>query len=323
MEIDIKAGISAVLQREKKVFQQHVNRISALDDPCLRRLYYSRHDWDKATETGDSLQGIFETGSILEPVIERIISQIGEASTPQWRIVGSQLSTNDNLLKEYQISGTIDGFVQVKIDRQWVTIGVIDIKTSSPNIFPQINDYASLARYPWTRKYRGQLQLYALAHNLEQCFILFVNKTNLYDMKFVNFPLDMAYCDKLLEKAKKVNDAIETEIPPVGINDPDECRRCKFFSFCCPDISTGGNLEIIDNGELEAILERIADLEPSAKEYKQLEKTRDALLVKGKDWACGRWLIAWKKIPKVFKPRPAKEGFTREEWKKKIICSES
>jgi hypothetical protein len=318
-EIDITTGIKAVLGRKKKVIQQHVNRISALDDPCLRKLYYMRHDWDKAVETKDDLQGIFETGTILEPVIERIVSEVGQASNPPFRIVGSQTSTNDNLLKEYQISGTIDGFLQIK-NGEWQTAGVVDIKTMSPNIFAQVNDYNSLSRYPWTRKYRGQLQLYALAHNLETCFILLVNKSNLYDMKLIEFPLDMTYCDNLLEKAKTINAAIESETPPDGINDPDECPRCQFCSFCCPSYSTGGNVELCNNAELETVLDRMAELKPAIDEYNELESTRDSLLVKGQDWVCGKWLIAWKQITKVFKPQPAKDGYERVEFRKSITA---
>jgi len=325
MTIDIQSGIRAVLHRKKKVFQQHVNRISGMDDPCLRSLYYARHDWDKASAIDDGLQGIFETGNVLEPVIERIVSEVGLESTPQWRIVGTQTSTNDNLLKEYQISGTIDGFLQIKDPERikdnnsgWVTLGVVDIKTMSPNIYPRINDFESLGRFPWTRRYRGQLMLYALAHNLEMCYLLLDNKQNLFEMKLISFPVDMAYCDNLLEKAKIVNEAIETETPPVGISDPDTCPKCKFFSFCCPDIVTGKDLQVIDNDELAAVLDRMAELEPVEKEYCELEKQRDALLIKGQDVACGNWLVIWKKIIKNFGASPAKEAFTREEWRKSI-----
>lgn len=319
-EIDIQNGIKTVLKRKKKVIQQHVNRISALDDVCLRRLYYMRHDWDKAVETEDSLQGIFETGNILEPIIERVVSEIGQSSNPLWRIVGTQTSTNDNLLKEYQISGTIDGFLQVyNEDGQWETLGVVDIKTMSPNVFPQINDYESLGRYSWTRRYRGQVMLYALAHNLENCFLLLVNKQNLYDMKLISFPVDMAYCDGLLAKAKAVNKAVETENPPAKINDPDECPKCKFFSFCCPELSTGGNLQVVDNVELETILDRMEELQPEVDEYEELQKVRDNILAKGQDLACGKWLVQWKAIEKNFKAQPAKEAFTRQEWRKTII----
>ena len=320
MKVDIQTGIEAVLQSKKKLYPSHVNRISGLDDPCLRRLYYSRHDWDKANETSTFLQGIFETGKTLEPKIEQIVIEVGLASTPRWRMVGRQTPTHDALFKEHQISGTTDEFLQIETgDDMWETVGAIDVKTMSPNIYPRITDYASLSRYPWTKKYRGQAMLYSLGHNLDRCFLLLVNKNNLYEMKIIEFEVDMGYCDELLAKAKAVNKAIASETPPPQIVDAGECSKCRFLSHCCPDISTGGNLEMIDNDELEAILDQMAELEEHHDQYKDLAKTLDAMLYKGKDIACGNWLVTWKEIVKNFKAQPAKEGFTRTEYHKTII----
>jgi hypothetical protein len=318
MEINIQSGIASVLASKKKMFPQHVNRISAMDDPCLRRLFYMRTAWDKAEKTDDNLQGVFETGTILEPVIERIVSEVGQASSPRWRIVGTQTTTNDELLKKYQISGTIDGFLQVESDGKWETVGVCDIKTMSPNVFPQVNSYDDLMKYSWTRRYRGQLMLYSLAHNIENCFILAVNKSNLFDMKLIQFQVDMQYCENLLQKASIVNQAVKKDTAPDGINDPKECPRCKFYSYCCPPISTGGNMEMVDNPELEAILNRISELEPQADEYDELVKSRDKILIQGHDVTCGNWIVQWNKVEKSFKPQPAKDGFTRTEWRKTI-----
>jgi CRISPR/Cas system-associated exonuclease Cas4 (RecB family) len=291
---NIQTGIAAVLSPKKKAFPQHVNRISALDDPCNRRLYYMRAAWDKATEIDDKLAGVFESGNILEPIIERIASEVGQLSNPPFRIVGTQTPTNDGLLKNYQISGTIDGFLQIKDGESWKTAGVVDIKTMSPNIYPRINDYESLGRYSWTKKYRGQLQLYALAHNLENCYILFVNKSNLYEMKLIEFPIDMAYCESLLKKAEIVNDAVAKEMPPPGVNHPKECTSCRWYSFCCPDLITGTETVTSDNEELEAILDRMGELEKSADEYSDLEKQRDYILIKGQNLSVGPWFITWK-----------------------------
>jgi hypothetical protein len=241
------------------------------------------------------------------------------AASPRWRIVGSQTPTSDALLKQYQISGSIDGFLQVETaPGVWLTLGVVDIKTMSGNIYPRVETYDDLARYPWTRKYRGQVMLYALAHNVERCFLLLVNKQNLYQMRLLEFPLDMAYCEALLCKAKTINDALEAGTPPEGIDDPDICPKCQFYSFCAPDITTGGNLEVSDNEELETVLERLDELSPTAQEYSELEDLRDKLLVKGQDVACGRFLVTWKKLTIN---RKASEARTETQWRKKIMAT--
>jgi len=316
---NIQSGIDTVLSAKDKRYPCHVNRISQLDDPCLRRLYYYRHDWDKAKPTELSLQGIYETGNILEPVISRIISETGEATSPKWRIVGTQTTTNDSLLKEHQISGTIDGFLQIRNEgEQWQTIGVVDIKTVNPNIYQTLTDYQSLGRYFWTKKWRGQLMLYSLAHNLGRCFLLLVNKTNLYDMRLLDFEVDMAYCDELLAKAKAVNKAIKTDTPPPQINNANECQRCSFFAFCSPNLKSTGDLKMIENNELAVILDRLSELETAADEYADLEKQRDALLSKGQDVICGNWMVMWKKSIKHYKEQLAKAAHDQESWSKTI-----
>ncbi|MFA6358993.1 MAG: PD-(D/E)XK nuclease family protein, partial [Candidatus Omnitrophota bacterium] len=287
MNIDIARGISLVLNSKRRLSPQHTNRASSLDDPCERRLYYRRVNWDKAAPTPESLLGVFETGTILEPIIERIISEVGVLSDPPFRIVGSQTPTNDKFMRQYEISGHIDGFLQILSNGQWVTVGVVDIKTCSANIYPRINSYDDLAKYSWTKAYRGQLQTYALAHELENCFILFVNKHDLYQMKFVHFPLDMEYMERIIQKAERINLAVACAEPPQGINDGDKCPDCPFFSWCAPDFTTGGNLRIIDDAELEAVMDRMGELSESAGEYEDLKKQRDDMLVKGRDVCVG------------------------------------
>lgn len=77
-------------------------------------------------------------------------------------------------------------------------------------------------------------------------------------------------------------------------------------------------MEMVDNPELEAILNRISELEPQADEYDELVKSRDKILIQGHDVTCGNWIVQWNKVEKSFKPQPAKDGFTRTEWRKTI-----
>lgn len=310
-------GITTVLGRLKKRFPQQANRLSNLDDPCERRLYYRRAEWDKAATVDDGLQGIFETGNRLEPIIMEILGEIGRASNPPWRIVGNQQPVKDSLMLRYQITGTIDGILQRRIPEAapWANVAVCDVKTMSPHVFAAINSYEDLGKYPWTRSYRGQLMGYALGMNLTDCVIIAVNKSNLYDIKAIEFPLDLDYMDGLLEKAERVNMAVSAGTPPAGINTKAECSRCPFLGFCCPPLETGGNMEIVDNPELEAILEALDRLEASADQYSALEKERDALLQQGKDVCVGRFKVSWKKVEGTRKPSA---GGSYSYWRKSI-----
>jgi hypothetical protein len=152
--------------------------------------------------------------------------------------------------------------------------------------------------------------LYALAHNVERCFILAVNKSNLYDMKMIEFGLDMEHLDGLLAKAKIVNKAIEANEPPQGINDPETCQRCQWLSYCSPDLTIGADVQFFDNAELESILNRMDELSPQANEYGDLEKARDSMLRKGQNCVIGDWFITWKET-------------SNHAWRKKITKMKS
>jgi hypothetical protein len=299
----MRAAIRKCMLAKGRPYPQHTNRISQLDHPCERELFYQRTAWTERAPRDANFQGILETGTVLEPVIERILSTIGEESDPKFRIVGQQMPTNDAFLNRLNITGSVDGFLQLytlpelatgnMAASRWETVSVADIKTASPFVFAQIEDYPSLMRFPWTRAYRGQLMLYALAHNLEKCTIIFVNKSNLWDIKIVNFPVDMDYCERLLLKAERINAAVETGDPPPGVNDPDVCPKCPFVAYCAPDYATGEGVEVVDDTELESVLERMDVLEDFAADYKALQSYRDLMLRKGQDVAVGRFLITW------------------------------
>ncbi len=305
MDINVQAGIDKILESKKKPRPITANHCSSLDDPCLRRLYYRRTAWELATPVDSGLAGIWATGSKLEPVIENIINEVGLNSTPRWRIIAKQIETRDTLFDEHQITGTIDGLFQVEIDGKWTTLGVADIKTMSGNIYPNINCYADLDRYPWTRGYKGQLQLYSLAHNYEQCFIIAVSKQNLYNIKIIQFPVDFAYCDRLLVNAKIVNEAVFLDSPPGKRNHPDQCTDCQFAALCKPEYATGGDISIEVCAELEEILLKLEGFDLARKKIKELESRRDFLLVKGKDIVVGEYMVTWKQA-------------TNGTWRKKI-----
>lgn len=312
MEIN---GIHSVLEHEKKLYPCHVNRISSMGHPCNRYLYYCRTAWDKAAPTEDGLQGIFNTGNILEPQIEKIFTDVGLACDPPLRIIGTQMSTKDKLLEEYQISGTIDGFLQKNNGESWHTLGVIDIKTSSVNIFNSLQGPESLEKYPWTRRYKAQLMLYALAHNEEHCYILFINKNNLYDMKIIDFPVDMSYAESLLQKANEINKAIKAKKPPAKINEPAECTRCTFASLCCPDIQAGEGISIRESVELADALDLYDELKPFKKEFDAVERRLKGMLTPGQAIIAGDYLITWKLVQGVKKPS---EGGPYEYFKKTV-----
>ena len=83
-----------------------------------------------------------------------------------------------------------------------------------------------------------------------------------------------------------------------------------------PGLKPSGNLEIIDNDELAAVLDRLEELSPMAEEIADLEKQRDTMLTKGQDVACGGWMVLWSRSEQH---RKAQAEQIVEVWRKKIV----
>jgi len=312
---DISNDSFNYLKTKSKVWPCHTNRASQLDDPCERRLVYMRTAWQNAKPAGPYLQGIFETGKEVEPLIEKILSELGRSASPRWRIVGAQSEIDSRMQKTHQITGHIDGLMQVENEEDgWDTACVCDIKTCSDHVFNSINGYDDLVRYPWTKKYRGQLFLYALGLEVEKCCIIFVNKQNLYNIKPIYFDLDYGYGEDLLQKAERVNAHVDAGTLPDKINSPEDCSRCAYAHMCLPDLIATGNLQLFNNEEIEELLNQRDEVQEAKKQFDAIERQLKKKLIEGQDILCGEFIVQWKEVIKK-----AYEVAASKYWKKTVI----
>lgn len=319
---DILGDVQKHLRSLARVLPHQSNWASSLADPCVRRLVYYRTNWDVQTEPAPRLQGIFETGKKIERVVVNILNEIGQEARPEWELVARGGKVNDDFCKKHQIGGVPDVFLKVwprtggRDDRPKM-LGPVEVKGLDPNVFRTINAVEDLDQKKWLRRYIGQLTIYELQCNFERGWFLLINKSNLYDYKFIELPLDLAYAESLVQKADEVNAHIAAGTLPEALNDPDECRDCPFASLCCPSCGTGGTLSVIESEELEGCLLRLDEMKDTAKEIDSLDKQRDAILdnYKGKDLLCGDFMIKWTHLSGT---HPAKPPTPWEQWRKKI-----
>lgn len=291
----IRQGASRYLESLRKMTPRHTNRVSDIGHKCLAYLYFSRVNWDKAESIPESLIGIFETGNEIEDLfISAFNRHIGRQCEPELRIVGQSTAVvNDKLLRDYQISGTLDGYLQAKVDGEWKTHCVIDVKSASGNLIDHYNDYEGLFLHSWSSRYPTQLMLYALANNMEKCCLMFVNKNNHYDYRTLFFDVDMEVCDKALQKADIINKAIEAQQVPEKFERPDICDRCRFKSWCNPTLTYTNETKTNTDPELENTLRRIDELDEAQSELNKLKKQLDSMLIKGQNVATASHLITW------------------------------
>lgn len=259
---------------------QHSNRISGLGHPCARYLTYCRTHWSELGGVDLFLKGIFETGNELEPVIERIISRAGQKADPRWRLVGAQMPIVDKFFAEHQITGTIDGKLQIDLDGEWINHAAADIKTCSPFTFDRFSSPEDLLRDDAHFGYRwyAQLTMYAFGMNLEHAALIMVNKTNLFNVKVICWKIDYELCESLVQKADEINFAVDKwrvrdddERHPEKINRPKLCSDCKVAHICNPKI-VHEQEAVFDDAEAEGLIAERFEHEEASERHKQVSE---------------------------------------------------
>jgi hypothetical protein len=301
---DIIDDVTKYLETLKTQWAVKSNRASMLDDICSRRLVYYRTEYDKAKPVSDYLQGIFKTGTELEDLTRTVVlNKAGLGANPRWRLSGSQTSIQDNTFKQYQITGHIDGILQVEIETdRWENFGPADIKHLSRFTFQAINRHEDLQKFSYSRKWNGQIQLYAFGMNYSYGTLILVSKENLFNIKVIRVPVDMEYVENLLQKAKAINEHVEAGTMPDQINNAKECMNCPFAHICLPDLESTGNLKIIEDDEIEELLKTRDEFAEYAKLYKKADDELKSKLVEGQDIMIGDYLVQWKFIEGERKP---------------------
>ncbi len=271
---DVAGDVTALI--EGSSWQpQHTNRISGLGHPCARFLTYCRTHWEELGGIDIFLKGIFQTGNELEPVIERIISRAGQKAEPRWRLVGAQMPIVDKFFAEHQITGTIDGKVQIWFEGEWINYAAADIKACSPFTFDKFNVPADLLRDDGHFGYRwyAQLTMYAFGMNLEYAALIMVNKTNLFNVKVICWEIDLELCESLVQKADVINISVDEwrknsddRHHPPKINRPKLCTDCKVAHVCNPQIEYEQEA-IFEDDEAEGLIAERFELDDANKRH--------------------------------------------------------
>lgn len=293
-------------------YPRHVHRISDVGHPCERYLYHAIVDWAKRPPVEPSLQGIFNTGNMLEKEMFVFFNaEVGPRMDPPMCLIKPTKSETDKLLRQHKISGTEDW--HLCIDGHTVEpIGILDGKSCSENAYRRYTDIDSLRRSPYAYKYSPQVQLYNFANNFERGGLMFYNKTNPYhDWRIIDVPVDFGYVEGVLQKCDRVNKAIDNGKEPPKICEPFWCTTCPFEPICLPELEVSGSGQVLNTSdELEQMVQRLMELKPLASEYNDTLKSVKSHLVKGQDLVTKGAIITWKKSTVNM---PAKEAYSYEK----------
>jgi CRISPR/Cas system-associated exonuclease Cas4 (RecB family) len=256
----IISDVNETYEKKRKVFPCTSNRASSIGDACIRKLVYYRTEWSKQQLPSIQLQKIYEEGNNQEEFVKKKLMEAG------YIINEAQRSIIDNLLKKYNISGHIDFFI-TKDEQKPI---LCEVKSMSPNIFTHVDTIFDLDKYPWTKKYYSQIQIYMFASDEEQSLLILKNKST-GDMKILDVSLDLNHVESLLKKSEEINNCVENQTLPDRIENRSLCEKCDFQHICMPDI-INDSAAIIDDPEFEEKLQLREELKQFDSEYKEIDK---------------------------------------------------
>ncbi len=257
----ISDKVSDFVRSEITVYPVEHLRASNIGHPCERYLYLLIRHWEEQKPHDEGLQNIYDLGNSIEAYTIQKLKDSGlEVVTPtqrSWRV--------ENPL----ITGREDVRIKDPEDGQ---LYPAEIKGLSPFEWEKLNsveDFYSSKKY-YVRGYPAQLLVYCWKFEKEKGFFVLTNKLT-GQLKIIEVPFDWDRADALLKKGERIYAALADKsgkTVPEGCGDITVCESCGLRHLCTaaherPDTE-------IDDGELEALIDRKEALAGSYREYNEV-----------------------------------------------------
>lgn len=283
----ISEKVSEYVQSEIKVFPCEHLRASNIGHPCERYLYLLIRNWEEQQPHDESLQNIFDLGnSIEEYTIKKLRGAGLEVITPtqrSWKV--------ENPL----ITGRED--VRIK-DPETGELFPAEIKGLSPYEWDRLNsveDFFESKRH-YVRGYPAQLMVYCWKFEKEKGFFILTNKLT-GELKIIEVPFDWDRADALLKKAERIYAALADKsgkTVPASCDDLTVCENCQMRHLCT---APHDRIETeIDDGELEAAIDRKNELAPAYREYNEIGDRIKAIVGERDSVISGKYIVTAKTI---------------------------
>lgn len=172
---------------------------------CMRYLVYQQCDWDKAKQVDDNLLLVFHEGNLQE---DQLLLELQKAGI---RIKDLQVNIK---ISKANITGKLDCIAIVENTLGELSNVPVEIKSMSDIVYNSINTVADFKKYPWTRKYYGQMMSYLKndAWFFEYGYFLAKNKST-GAMKLIKdfdgsnaIKFNPEYWDWMVERGAKVSE---------------------------------------------------------------------------------------------------------------------
>jgi CRISPR/Cas system-associated exonuclease Cas4 (RecB family) len=291
------------MEGQYQPFKQPANYMSSVGKECARELYYLRAEGDRREPMPVHVLKLFREGKEHERRTKQDLMAMGY----DWHEEQSPVA-----FERLELRGRHDGFVSKGGDKV-----PTEIKSVSPFLFDRVPDIVeALKEDKYFRKHVKQFVGYLIGLHKDWGLMIYRNRDN-GDLKVLEVTADFSLWSEVEAMLKVVNKAVAAGEPPERIEKvgrDDVCRFCSFAHICLPEVRNElGGVQFIDEPEVEARIDRLKELEPIAKEIKELERWKKSRL-KGVDGVVvGSYLIEGKEIPR--------KGYTVKDttyWQSKI-----
>lgn len=246
---------------------------------CKRHMVLARIHPEKRTPKDEAAIKRLEEGWKQEVVITQDLEDIGLALKDAERVVNEELELEGQADKMIQLNGN-----EIPID----------FKTCNSAMFSHVNRFESSfemldSKFSWIRHYPSQMTCYTgPLYNSEVGVLHFKDKEAAGKRSF-DCLLDQGLLARLADSLLTINEMIRKGDIPPAIFLHESCRWCDFEDFCFGGKKQTKDVEKISDEDLEALFILRKKLQPSRKEYEEIDgKIKEQL--KGKTVIVGNFL---------------------------------
>jgi len=236
---------------------------------CERRMVYEMTTPDQQTPVDADVLAKMRRGEDRERDNLADLARIARNADPPFRVTNQQ--------ERFELRGrggriVIVGRVDARLELGRVR-APIELKAWSPFLTERIKTFDDVFTNRWTTS--GGYQMLAYLYGASESFgFLLLDGIGVPRLLPVELDPHLDKVETFLSRAEHALEHVDAGTLPDYLNgDPDECTRCPFYGGTCnPPLSGVGDLQVLNDPELEAALDRREELRKPGKAYAELDQ---------------------------------------------------
>lgn len=299
---------TAYMERGRRLPSPHPTVYASAWRPCVRRMVYDLTIPDAQPPFSADILARFRRGEDRERDLISDLMRVGRDADPPFEVIGQQQRFE---LKDRKGRVCISGKVDARL-RQGDTAAPLEVKAWSPALVDRIERFDDVFENPWTRSGGYQLLSYLWGSGEPFGFLLL-------DRSGLPLPLPVeldAHLDRMEDFLTRAEHALDHQLagtlPGFLVGDAAECRRCPYFGSRCNPPLAYGEVQVLTDPELEALLEKREAVRAPGREFERLDKEVKARLRGIEEAVAGPFTISgkWGKQSRLELPEDVRRRYT-------------